>query len=146
MSWATCYSGSNNTHFDFPPIMSDGRNFASWQPDAVVNETIQKQVGIRSNWEYRQYMINNATSIMKLNNTEACSSMGLNPYAANSNPEQTPTSNTPYLFKTMNDRRRGNGIEYPPSDLKNPYLTREQLQSRMISPSIVPPHSSSSLR
>ena len=32
MSWGTCFSGSNNIHFDFPPIMSDGRNFSSWQP------------------------------------------------------------------------------------------------------------------
>ena len=37
------YSGSNNIHFDFPPIMSDGRNYASWQPEAVINARIQKQ-------------------------------------------------------------------------------------------------------
>jgi hypothetical protein len=43
MSWSTCYSGSNNINFNFPPIMADGRNYASWQPDAVVNERIQKQ-------------------------------------------------------------------------------------------------------
>ena len=28
MSWGTCYSGSNNIHFGFPPIMTDGRNYA----------------------------------------------------------------------------------------------------------------------
>ena len=28
MSWATCYNSSNNIHFNFPPIMADGRNFA----------------------------------------------------------------------------------------------------------------------
>ena len=43
MAWATCYSGSNNIHFNFPPKMSDGRNYASWQPDAVINQRIQKQ-------------------------------------------------------------------------------------------------------
>jgi hypothetical protein len=41
MSWAVCYSGSNNIHFNFPPIMADGRNYASWQPDAVINNRIQ---------------------------------------------------------------------------------------------------------
>ena len=38
MSWGTCYAGSNNIHFDFPPIMMDGRNFAKWQPGAAINE------------------------------------------------------------------------------------------------------------
>ena len=67
MSWATCYSGSNNIHFNFPPIMADGRNFASWQPEAVVNERIQKQEHITSSWAYRQYLTNNALQIMKYN-------------------------------------------------------------------------------
>ena len=56
MSWAQCYSGSNNIHFNFPPIMSDGRNFASWQPEAVINTRIQKQENIQSSWDYRQYL------------------------------------------------------------------------------------------
>ena len=43
MSWGTCYQGSNNIHFDFPPIMTDGRNFAKWQPGAVINENIRKE-------------------------------------------------------------------------------------------------------
>ena len=39
--------------------MSDGRNFAQWQPDALVNERIQRQEGIQSNWQYRQYLQKN---------------------------------------------------------------------------------------
>ena len=27
MSWATCYSGSNNVYLNKPPLMSDGRIF-----------------------------------------------------------------------------------------------------------------------
>ena len=42
MSWGTCYSGSNNIHFGFPPLMTDGRNYASWQPEAVINKTLQE--------------------------------------------------------------------------------------------------------
>ena len=41
MSWATCFSGSNNIHFNFPPIMQDGRNYASYQPEAQTNNKIQ---------------------------------------------------------------------------------------------------------
>ena len=32
MSWGTCYSGSDNIHYDFPSIMNDGRLFTNWQP------------------------------------------------------------------------------------------------------------------
>jgi len=40
MSWATCFNSSNNIHFNFPPIMADGRNYATWQPEAVINQII----------------------------------------------------------------------------------------------------------
>ena len=46
--WGTCYSGSNNIHFNFPPIMADGRNYASWQPEAVINQRIQKEEDIKT--------------------------------------------------------------------------------------------------
>ena len=55
----SCYSGSNNIDFNFPPMMNDGRNFVTWQPDAVVNERIQRQEGIQSNWGYRQFLQKN---------------------------------------------------------------------------------------
>ena len=42
MSWGTCYTGSNNIHFDKPPQMSDGRNYSSWEPDATINDGIKK--------------------------------------------------------------------------------------------------------
>ena len=35
--------------------MADGRNYASWQPSAVINQRIQQQEGIKNNWQYRQY-------------------------------------------------------------------------------------------
>ena len=54
MSWGTCYAGSNNIHFNYPPIMTDGRNYADWQPGAVINERIKEQAGIKSNSQYRQ--------------------------------------------------------------------------------------------
>ena len=63
----TCYSGSNNIHFGFPPLMTDGRNYASWQPEAVINKTLQENSGMKTNWEYRKYLVDNADSIMKFN-------------------------------------------------------------------------------
>ena len=134
MSWATCYSGSNNIHFNFPPIMADGRNFASWQPDAVINQRIQKQEHIKSNWQYRQYLQNNGAQIMAYNNLEACYDLGLDPHVQTG---KTPSNNVPYAFKSAFDTTTP-GFGYCNSDLKNPYLSREQLNSRMVSPSINP--------
>lgn len=132
MSWATCYSGSNNLHFNFPPIMADGRNYASWQPEAVINERIQKQEGIHNNWSYRQYLQKNGEQIMKYNNLEACYDLGLSPHVPS---DKNPSSNVPYLYKSTFDGSQP-GYGYPTSDLKNPYLSREQLNSRLVAPSI----------
>ena len=134
MSWATCYSGSNNIHFNSPPLMNDGRNYASWQPDAVIDQRIQKQEKLRTNWEYRQYLQNNGIKIMNYNNLEACYDLGLDPHVQTG---KTPSSNVPYSFKSSFDTSKP-GFGYCNSDLKNPYLSREQLNSRMVSPSINP--------
>jgi hypothetical protein len=90
MSWATCFSGSNNIHFNSPPIMTDGRNYSSWQPEAVINKRIQTQENIKSNWQYRQYMQHNGLQIMKYNNLEYCYDMGLPPHYTS---DKTPSSN-----------------------------------------------------
>jgi hypothetical protein len=136
MSWAVCYSGSNNIHFNFPPIMADGRNYASWQPDAVVNKRIQQQENIQSNWAYRQYLQQNGLQIMKYNSTEACYDLGLDPHTETNT---TPSSNVPYTFRNIYDTNTP-GYGYSNSDLKNPYLSREQLNARMIAPVINPSH------
>ena len=44
MSWATCYSGSNNIHFSNPPMMSDGRFLSNWDPSADANRTLKENV------------------------------------------------------------------------------------------------------
>ena len=132
MSWATCFSGSNNIHFNSPPIMQDGRTYSSYQPEAVVNQRIQEVNNINSNWKYRQFLTQNADQIMQFNTTEACYTLGLNPhYATNA----TPSSNVPFLYKSTFDTSSP-GFGYPTSDLKNPYLSRQQLEARMISPTI----------
>ncbi len=135
MSWRTCYSGSNNIHFNFPPIMNDGRNYASWQPDAVINQRIQKQEGITNNWNYRQYLQHNGLQIMNYNNKEACYELGLDPHVQTG---KTPSSNVPYMFRSTFDTSTP-GFGYCNSDLKNPYLSSEQLNARLVAPSITPP-------
>ena len=125
-------NASNNIHFNSPPMMSDGRNFSSWQPEAVVNKRIQQQENITSNWSYRQYLQKNAQQIMKYNSMESCYDLGLDAHAT---ADKTQSVNVPHLYNSFMDSSKP-AFGYSNSDLKNPYLTREQLNSRMVSPVI----------
>lgn len=134
MSWATCYSGSNNIHFNFPPIMSDGRIYSSWQPTAAINNQIQKSAGISTNWEYRTYLANNAKTIMQYNNSTYCNELGLPLHHYADNQKSTYV---PHKYRSTFDTKQP-PFGYHNSDLKNPYLSREQLQARKFAPSITP--------
>lgn len=131
MSWATCYTGSNNIHFDSPPQMSDGRNYSTWEPDAAVNESIKKNANIVSNWDYRRYLQENAKQIMKQNGIESCYALGISVKPMMSTSGSTNMS--PILFDNSAD------ISHPlngSSDLKSMYMSREEHNARMIAPSI----------
>ena len=129
MSWASCNGASNNIHFDSPPLMNDGRNYASWQPGAIINENIRKQQNIESNWDYRKYLIENANTIMETNKLNACNNCGACPGVYNTN---KATPNVPFLFKSSFDESKPYG--YTSSDLKSEYLSRSELQQRTIAP------------
>jgi hypothetical protein len=128
MSWGTCYSGSNNIHFDFPPMMSDGRTYAGYIPEAVINNQIIQKNNIKTNAQYRQYLTHNADNIIYNNQVEACNQCGncVNQVERNLN------NNTPFLYSSPFDKTQPFG--YQESDLKNVYLSRQQLQSRKIAP------------
>jgi hypothetical protein len=115
-------------------LMNDGRNFSNWQPEAVINETMQKNAGIKSNWDYRQYLQKNANNIMKYNHMESILSSGnnSNTYSAHFN---NKSNNSPFIFGSTHDMHRPD-FGYYNSDLKKTYLSREQLNARRISPSI----------
>lgn len=130
MSWGTCYAGSNNIHFDFPPIMSDGRNYAKWQPGAAINQQIREENNIKSNWQYRQYLTTHADAIIKSNQLEACDECCYCPALRTG--ESVP--NTPFLYKSCMEKSQPYGYEN--SDLKNVYLSSYQLQARMVAPAI----------
>lgn len=127
MSWGTCYSGSNNIHFDFPPIMMDGRNYSNWQPGAVINENIRQEAGIKSNAEYRSYLINHADKIIKYNQIQACDQCC--PCPASYGVSQNNSSNVPYLYKSCADVSVPFG--YETSDLKTQYHSRQDLENRL---------------
>ena len=129
MSWGTCSSGSNNIHFDFPPIMNDGRNFANWVPSAEISELIRKDVGIKHNHEYRSYLVKNADEIITNNQITACEQCCHCPSTYGTGKSIT---NDKYLYKSCGDSARPFG--YESSDMKDLYLSRQQLQSRKVAP------------
>jgi hypothetical protein len=127
---------ANNKYHGFPPLMSDGRSItASWQPNAVANADLIEKNGIQSNWQYRQYLQNNAVSVMNYNFTESSNDAGY--YKRQSDmqsnsvvaPHSTPTMHSSTLATTPT-------LGQTNSDLKHAYLTREQLDARRVSPVI----------
>ena len=121
--------GTNNRFPEFPPLMQDGRSIlSSWQPEAVINDRILKNNGIKSNWEYRRFLSQNAKEILDHNFREACNDTGFNmtpPYAH---------SNGPYLYEGIEDTTVPLGVQN--SDLKQLYLSREQLDARKVAPQV----------
>jgi hypothetical protein len=123
--------GTNTQHLNFPPKMADGRSLmSSWQPESTMNNEIIKSNQITSNWEYRKYLTNNGYNIMSSNFKEACNDTGYT-YQSELN-SSTPTERK--LFNSVNDTNQSFG--YHDSDLKQLYLSREQLDSRKVSPVI----------
>jgi len=126
---------TNNIYNEFPPLMMDGRTIiSSYNPNAIITEKMIKDENIESNWQYRRYMTHNADRIRRFNYLESLNDMGYT---------QTPASvlygapvSSPYLYKTPADKAAAPGDIFPESDLKNLYLTREELNSRKVAPVI----------
>ena len=130
---ANNFSSSHNVYFDFPPLMNDGRNFSGWQPGNAVNESIRRSENIKTNWDYRRYLTLNADQVMNLNRIDAVNISGHGSFDVNGY-EQDNHRNVPFMYSTVMDTREPFG--YTQSDLKDTYLSREALQSRMVAPEI----------
>lgn len=115
-----------------PTHMTGIPNYASYQPESFTNTQIQKQNNITSSWKYRQYMQQNAKEIMKHNTVEHIRSSGNNPYILSNN---ISSMNVPYLYKGIHDTSSP-AFGLNNTDLKRDFMSREMINSRMISPSI----------
>jgi hypothetical protein len=122
---------TNNKYPEFPPLMNDGRTVtASYQPEAVLNQEYITRNNIKSNWEYRRYLTDKAKDIMAENFRESCNDSGyITRYAdlSHSNENGIENFSSPRHFETFLDNTKGFG--YASSDLKDLYLSREQLAS-----------------
>lgn len=123
---------SNNKYDGFPPLMSDGRTItASYQPEAVLNNHLVKEIGVESNWQYRQYLMKNSKEIIQYNRLQCANDSG---YFKRYGDEESTTYSTPIMIST--DSPKKNDSDLKQSDLKQVYLSREQLQSRMVAPEL----------
>jgi hypothetical protein len=118
-------NGNTNTYYTLEPLTIDIQ-------DNPNNKKILDDAGIHTNWKYRQYMQKNANQIMKYDTMQAIYSSGNNPYTLFNN---EPTNNTPFLYNSLYDTNNPQ-YGFTNSDLKQDYLTKEKMKSRMIAPSI----------
>jgi len=122
---------TNNLYDNFPPFMADGRAITcSYQPTAIVNKKIIEETGIQSNWQYRRYLTANAGDIMRYDYVEAANDIG---YYKRYQDTPLPFS-TPFTYQSFTEETKPKG--YEDSDMKQLYLTREQLEARKVAPVI----------
>jgi len=124
---------SNNQYERFPPLMSDGRSMmASWQPGAVVNEVLLQQNGIQSNWQYRKFMTQNSEAIKANLLRDSLNDVGYS--VRNENPDMGQMFETPKVYGSFHEPISHR--QAASSDLKDIYMTREQLQAKQVVPSM----------
>jgi len=118
---------SNNKYDNFPPLMSDGRTItASYQPEAILNDHLIKEIGVETNWQYRQYLMKNSKQIIQYNRLQTATDAG---YFKRYGDSESTTYSTPIIISD----KKSTQIE---SDLKQIYLSREQLQAKMVAPEL----------
>jgi hypothetical protein len=120
---------TNNVYPNYPPLMSDGRAIvATDQSETIINNNLLKDSGVKTNWDYRKYLTDNADKIREINTLEAFNDVGYykrSVITTNTN-VSSQSSQEAMTQRTSSDE----------NDLKQLYKTREELNSRIYSPSI----------
>lgn len=86
------------------------------------NNMIHKFEGINSSWKYRQYLQNNANMIMDYNKILVSNEYNNTNFYTN----DQNSANIPFLYQSCLERTQPFG--YETSDLKEAFLTKQQLQ------------------
>jgi hypothetical protein len=128
---------TNNVYSGFPPILSDGRALiGAWQPESLENDALIHAAGIQSNWDSRQSLPKNAESVVRRNFVESANDCGFYDRGVFAKateqgafgPLQAHASTAPAVYKSVFEPEHSYG--YAPSDLKQAYLSREQLAAK----------------
>lgn len=125
----------NRNYYTIEPTQElQSTSYNLWQPDGSgsTNRKIQVDTGISSNWNYRQYMQKNANQIMKYNTMQSINTSGNNPYTILNN---NNVESNPYLYTSSHDINNPS-FGFRNSDLKQDYINKVNMKSRMIAPNI----------
>lgn len=126
---------TNNQYSHFPPKMNDGRSvLASWQPGAVVNDTLMKDAGVKTNWQYRRFLSENADDILRKNFMYSCNDTGYFIRNETMGMEVPSAFSHPALYSTAEEPVKHLGASR--SDIKETYLSREQLEAKRVIPTM----------
>lgn len=85
----TCDKTSNNKYFDCPARMDDGRTFTDYRSSSTVDDMIRYSNNVMSSYDYRQFLINNANNIMKVNSQYSTDKVSCNSCNSNEVPFNT---------------------------------------------------------
>jgi hypothetical protein len=120
--WATNYRTNNNLSVPFPGILSDGRLFTDYNADSKVNENLKRTNQIKTNSDYRRFLVQNTNTIINYNFNNMINEN------RTPNPASQPNKGAPYMFKGVDDTTIPYGYEssYP----KMIYLSRQQLDDK----------------
>jgi hypothetical protein len=143
---------TNNQFPIFPPKMADGRSLiSSWNAETAEYENFKRETQeeafnlspLSPNWAYRRYMQKNGYQIMAKNFVDTANDTGaevpdndggeniVDKFAGGSD---SASRNAPYAFDSLGDSNQPEG--YQESNLKDLYLSREQLNARLYAPKL----------
>lgn len=105
----------------YKQIMTDYRLSSNYSSSGVYEQKMKKNMGIKTNEDYRSYLTNNANILMNQNKTNALSA---NIEATFNNVNNS--NKGPYLFYSIQDKSNPQGYEI--NETKQNYLSRVQLQ------------------
>ena len=111
--------------------MEDGRLFTNYLTNANLESKISQNNNLKSNEEYRKFLMNNASKIMELNKLEQHNQTYK--YSPNNDPNHLfmklkKENNIPHLYDSINDVQHVYG--YETNQVKESYLSRQQLNSK----------------
>tara|TARA_Y100000389_G_scaffold168290_1_gene173875 strand:- start:59 stop:379 length:321 start_codon:yes stop_codon:yes gene_type:complete len=103
-------------------ILNDPRNLTTYKTQSEIDRDLIIKSNISNNYQYRMFLIKNASNIMNVNNMNICN---------NTSNCSTNLSNdkSPYIFKNLDNNIIPNTDNI--SDLKAIYLSREKLNNRL---------------
>jgi hypothetical protein len=116
--WAT----QNNQSVNMPGVVSDGRLFTNYNADSIVTELTKQMNGLKSNEEYRRFLVQNTEAIMKQNYNQMAQENRTS-YAH----EQFDYGH-PHLYNSIQEDTKPHG--YEDTEVKQMYLSRQQLDDK----------------